>query len=135
VRVVFDTNVLVAAFAADGLCAKLLRRANKHEFVLLVCPVILEEFQGALEKKLDATEEEINKALALLREVSVMAGEPPPEVELTRIVRDPDDDLILFCAVAAEADLLVTGDKDLLAIGEHGKIRILDPREFELLFG
>lgn len=134
-RVVFDTNVLVAAFAADGLCAKLLRRANKHEFVLLVCPVILEEFQGALEKKLDATEEEINKALALLREVSVMAGEPPPEVELTRIVRDPDDDLILFCAVAAEADLLVTGDKDLLAIGEHGKIRILDPREFELLFG
>ena len=133
-RVVFDTNVLVAAFAADGLCAKLLRRANKHEFMLLVCPVILEEFQGALEKKLDATEEEIGKALALLREVSVMAGEAPPEAEPTRIVRDPDDDLILFCAVAAEADLLVTGDKDLLAIGEHGKIKILDPRGFELLF-
>jgi putative PIN family toxin of toxin-antitoxin system len=135
VRVVFDTNVFVAAFAADGLCAKLLRRANKHEFVLLVCPVILEEFQGALEKKLDATEEEIGKALALLREVSVMTGEAPPEAKPTRIVRDPDDDLILFCAVKADADFLVTGDKDLLAIGEHGKIKILDPRGFELLFG
>ena len=134
-RVVFDTNVFVAAFAADGLCAKLLRRANKHEFVLLVCPVILEEFQGALEKKLDATEEEIGKALALLREVSVMTGEAPPEAKPTRIVRDPDDDLILFCAVKADADFLVTGDKDLLAIGEHGKIKILDPRGFELLFG
>jgi putative PIN family toxin of toxin-antitoxin system len=134
VRAVFDTNVLVAAFAADGLCAKLLRRANKHEFVLLVCPVILEEFHGALKKKLDATEEEIGKALALLREVSVIAGEAPPGAKATRIVRDPDDDLILFCAVAAEADLLVTGDKDLLAIGEHGKIKILDPRGFELLF-
>ena len=134
-RVVFDTNVFVAAFAADGLCAKLLRRANKHEFVLLVCPVILEEFQGALEKKLDATEEEIGKALALLREVSVMTGEAPPEAKPTRIVRDPDDDLILFCAIAAEAYFLVTGDKDLLAIGEHGKMKILNPRGFELLFG
>jgi len=135
VRVVFDTNVFVAAFAADGLCAKLLRRANKHEFVLLVCPVILEEFQGALEKKLDATEEEIGKALALLREVSVMTGEAPPEAKPTCIVRDPDDDLILFCAIAAEAYFLVTGDKDLLAIGEHGKMKILNPRGFELLFG
>jgi putative PIN family toxin of toxin-antitoxin system len=135
VRVVFDTNVLVAAFAADGLCAKLLRRANKHEFVLLVCPVILEEFQGALEKKLGATKEEIGKALALLREVSVMAGEPPPAAKPARIIRDPDDNLILFCAVTAKADFLVTGDKDLLAIREHEKIRILDPRRFELLFG
>jgi putative PIN family toxin of toxin-antitoxin system len=135
VRVVFDTNVLVAAFAADGLCAKLLRRANKREFVLLVCPVILEEFQGALKKKLDATEEEIGQALDLLREVSVMAGVAPPEANPMHIVRDPDDDLILFCAVSAEADFLVTGDKDLLAIGEHGKIIILDPRGFELLFG
>jgi len=134
VRVVFDTNVLVAAFAADGLCAKLLRRANKHEFILLVCPVILEEFRGALKKTLDATEEEIGKALALLRGVSVMAGESQPTVKPARIVRNPDDDLILFCAVAAEADLLVTGDKDLLEIEEHGKIKILDPRGFEMLF-
>ena len=134
-RVVFDTNVFVAAFAADGLCAKLLRRANKHEFVLLVCPVIIEEFQGALNKKLGATVEEIGKALALLREVSVMSGDVPPEAKPMRIVRDPDDDLILFCAVKAEADFLVTGDKDLLAIREHGKIKILDPRGFELLFG
>ncbi len=134
-RVVFDTNILVAAFAAGGLCAKLLRRANKHEFILLICPVILGEFRGALKKKLEATEEEIGKALALLREVSVMTGESPPAAKPARIVRDPDDDLILFCAVAAEADFLVTGDKDLLAIGEHGKIKILDPRSFELLFG
>ena len=133
-RVVFDTNVFVAAFAADGLCAKLLRRANKREFVLLVCPIILEEFQGALKKKLDATEEEIGTALVLLREVSVMTGESPPTGKPARIVRDPDDNLILFCAVAAEADLLVTGDKDLLEIEEHGKIKILDPRGFEMLF-
>jgi putative PIN family toxin of toxin-antitoxin system len=134
VRVVFDTNVFVAAFAADGLCAKLLRRANKREFVLLVCPIILEEFQGALKKKLDATEEEIGTALVLLREVSVMTGESPPTGKPARIVRDPDDNLILFCAVAAEADLLVTGNEDLLEIVEHRKIKILDPRGFELLF-
>ncbi|HUT08421.1 MAG TPA: putative toxin-antitoxin system toxin component, PIN family [Candidatus Latescibacteria bacterium] len=133
-RVVFDTNVLVAAFAADGLCQKLLRRANKQEFTLLVCPVILDEFQGVLPKKLDATKEEIGSALALLHEVSVMTGDTPPAAKPARIVRDPDDDLILFCAVTADADFLVTGDKDLLTIGEHGKIKILDPRGFEMLF-
>ena len=134
-RVVFDTNVLVAAFAADGLCQKLLRRANKQEFTLLVCPVILDEFQGVLRKKLDATKEEIGNALALLHEVSVMTGDTPPAAKPARIVRDPNDDLILFCAVTAKADFLVTGDNDLLAIKEHGKIKVLDPRRFELLFG
>ncbi len=77
-RVVFDTNVLVAAVAADGLCAKLLRRANKHEFTLIICPVILEELERVLKGKLGATQEEIGNAVALLREVSVMAGESPP---------------------------------------------------------
>jgi predicted nucleic acid-binding protein len=48
--------------------------------------------------------------------------------------RSPDDDLILACAVAAKADFLVTGDRDLLEIGEHEEIKVLDPRRFELLF-
>lgn len=133
-RVVFDTNVLVAAFAADGLCAKLLRRANKREFALVLCPIIFEELERALGKKLDATKEEIRKAIALLREISVMVEKTPPGPGPARKVRDPDDDLILACAVAAKADFLVTGDRDLLEIGEHGKTKVLDPRRFELLF-
>ena len=133
-RAVFDTNVLVAAFAANGLCAKILRRANKREFTLIVCPIILEELKRALEKKLGTTVEEIESAIVLLNEISTLAGKTAPNLKLPHLVRDPDDDLILACAVAAEADVLVTGDKDLLAIGEHGRTKILGPRSFELLF-
>ncbi|MBS1226585.1 MAG: PilT protein domain protein [Candidatus Aminicenantes bacterium] len=133
-RVVFDTNVLVAAFAADGLCAKLLRRANRREFSLVLCPVILEEFERVLKRKLGATAGEIRNAIALLAEISTVAGKDPTPAPAARLVRDPDDDLILACATAARAEILVTGDKDLLDVGRHRHTRIVDPRAFELLF-
>ncbi len=133
-RVVFDTNVLVAAFAADGLCAKLVRRANKRDFTLLLCPVIVEELRAVLKKKLSATKEEIQNAVALILEVGILAEKFPDPAKTPRVVKDPNDDLILFCAVMNEADFLVTGDRDLLAIQKHGKTKIIDPRGFELLF-
>ena len=133
-RVVFDTNVLVAAFAADGLCAKLLRRANRREFSLILCAVIFEELERVLEMKIRATAGEIRNAIDLLAEISTVAGKEPSSSPPARLVRDPDDDLILACAAAARAEILVTGDKDLLTIGRHGRTRIIDPREFELLF-
>ena len=133
-RVVFDTNVLVAAFAADGLCAKLIRRANKRDFTLLLCPVIVEELRAVLKKKLSATEEEIQNAVALILEVGILAEKFPDPAKTPRVVKDPNDDLILFCAVMNEADFLVTGDRDLLAIQKHGKTKIIAPRGFELLF-
>ena len=133
-RVVFDTNVLVAAFAADGLCAKLVRRANSKDFTLLLCPVIVEELKAVLKKKLSATEEEIQNAVALIREVGILAEKFPDPAKTPRVVKDPNDDLILFCAVMNEADFLVTGDNVLLAIQKHGKTKIIAPREFELLF-
>jgi len=135
VRVVFDTNVLVAAFAADGLCAKLVRRANKRDFTLLLCPVIIEELRAVLKKKLSATKEEIQNAVALILEVGILAEKFPDPAKTPRIVNDPNDNLILFCAVMNEADFLVSGDRDLLGIQKHGKTKIIDPRGFELLFG
>ena len=134
-RVVFDTNVLVAAFAADGLCAKLVRRANKRDFTLLLCPVIIEELRAVLKKKLSATKEEIQNAVALILEVGILAEKFPDPAKTPRIVNDPNDNLILFCAVMNEADFLVSGDRDLLGIQKHGKTKIIDPRGFELLFG
>ncbi len=83
VRVVFDTNVLVAAFAADGLCAKLLRRANRRDSLVL-CPVIFEELERVLKMKIRATAGEIRNAIDLLAEISTVAGKiqrprrPPP---------------------------------------------------------
>jgi putative PIN family toxin of toxin-antitoxin system len=132
VRAVFDTNVLVAAFISEGLCARLLSRARRRHFELFLCPNILEEFQTVLRRKFKASPEEIEQAVALMGEATQEMVEAPSEAP--RICRDPDDDRILACASAAAADCLVTGDDDLLVLKKHGKIRILTPREFELIF-
>ena len=49
---------------------------------------------------------------------------------ITGICRDPNDDFILECAVTGNADLIVTGDKDLLALGSFEGVAILTPREY-----
>ena len=49
---------------------------------------------------------------------------------LTRAVRDPEDDMVVACALTVAADFIVTGDKDLLVLSTYGSIRIITPREF-----
>jgi predicted nucleic acid-binding protein len=49
---------------------------------------------------------------------------------LSGVCRDPKDDFILECAVLGNADVIVTGDKDLLALGEYEGIRIVTPRQY-----
>jgi putative PIN family toxin of toxin-antitoxin system len=133
VKAVFDTNVLVAAFAADGLCAKLLKRANVREFQLFTCPHIIGEFKEALRDKIDASDKEIAEAQELLESTAKIAG-PRGRPEPPRLCRDRNDNFVLACAVECRADYLVSGDKDLLILGEHEGIRIISPRDFELLF-
>jgi putative PIN family toxin of toxin-antitoxin system len=131
-RAVFDTNVLLAAFATEGLCATLLRRARKREFQLILCPGILQEFRRVLRGKFTAAPEEIRKAVALIQEAAeVVTPGPAP---LPGVCRDRSDDAILACALAARADFLVTGDDDLLEVRTFQRIRIVRPRDFEALF-
>ena len=131
-KAVFDTNVLIAAFVADGLCSRLLSRARKGHFQLFACPCILAEFGRILAKKLKASPEEVKQALEILSEA--LAGVVEPHEEVRDVCRDKDDDQVLGCARAAEAEYLVTGDDDLLVLERFGNVRIVKPREFELLF-
>lgn len=56
--------------------------------------------------------------------------------QVPAVTRDPSDDQVIACAVAAQADYLVTGDDDMLVLAEHKGIRILTPRQFlDLLEG
>ena len=131
-RAVFDTNVLVAAFATEGLCAALLRRARRGDFRLVLCPVILKEFQRVLNRKLSASPEEVRETLGLLEEAGELVT--PEPAAMPRVCRDRADDAILACALAARAEFLVTGDDDLLELRTFQRIRIVRPRDFEALF-
>jgi len=132
VKAIFDTNVLLAAFLTEGVCAKLLTRARKQQFNLFICPFILHEFDRILAKKFSATKQERENALALITE-AVQEVVHPSKIP-AGACRDKDDDNVLACAVEAAVDYLVTGDKDLLHMKAFREIRIITPRDFELLF-
>jgi putative PIN family toxin of toxin-antitoxin system len=132
VKAVFDTNVLLAAFLTEGVCAKLLTQARKQQFNLYTCPFILHEFERILTKKFTATKQERENAVALITEAAQESANP--SAIPTGSCRDKDDDNVLACALEADADYLVTGDKDLLDLKVFKGIRIITPREFELLF-
>lgn len=130
-KVFFDTNVLVAAFATRGLCADLFRHVLAgHE--LAVGERVLLELRRVLRRKLGAPPQVIEEIEAFVREQAEIA---PAAAESTiRVANDPDDARILAEAIGADADVLVTGDRDLLELTGIVRPRIVRPRElWELL--
>lgn len=129
-RVCLDTNILIAAFATRGLCTDVLRTVlAEHELVL--GEVILVEFRRVLERKFRLPKNRILAAEAVFEGIEIV---PKPKVVSPIKVRDRTDRWVLATAVAGRADVLVTGDDDLLVIAEEAPLRILSPRSFwELL--
>ena len=131
-KAVFDTNIFIAAFVSGGICAKILLRARRGQFQLIGSPCIIKEFEQVLIKKFSVTRNEARDASRIIAEATHLIVDPAETVR--GICRDPDDDAIIACALAGEADYLVTGDADLLALKSFKGIQILSPRNFELLF-
>lgn len=130
--VVFDTNVIVSALITEGLCSRLLRRARLREFSLVLCQCIFDEIRKVLSEKFKASRGEILSALDIINEsVSMVITSDMP---IQPLCKDKDDDMVIACALEAKADYLVTGDVELLKIGQYKGIKILSPRDFELLF-
>jgi putative PIN family toxin of toxin-antitoxin system len=129
IRVCLDSNVLVAAFAARGLCSDLLAHVlSEHH--LLVLDAVREETLRVLSEKFSLSAEALSSVVAVLDrcEAATASGDPSPVP-----VRDPDDERILADALGAGVQILVTGDKDLLEVAERSPIPILSPRAFLML--
>jgi putative PIN family toxin of toxin-antitoxin system len=127
---VFDTNVLVSAYGWPGGTADrayaMVRSGTVH---LLVSEFILEEVNRILTRKLGWSRTESEAALAQIRRIAAEVLDPPPSLDV--VAGGPTDNRILECAVAAAADVVVTGDaRHLLPLRTFGDIRILSPREF-----
>lgn len=121
-----DTNVLVSAFATRGLSADVFRHVLA-EHTLVTGEVVLRELRRSLRQKLKLPSRIVDSIERLLREYEVVPRPPKPA---DVAVRDPDDKWVLASALAAKADVLVTGDRDLLVLGPRAQLRILDPRGF-----
>ena len=125
-RVFLDTNVLASAATTRGLCADVLREVfARHE--LLLSDQVLSELSRVLKSKIGAPGDLIDSFLWLLQKDAVRI-EPTvlPQVEL----QDQDDLGILGAAVQGGAEVLVTGDKELLTLGRVESEAILSPRQF-----
>lgn len=125
-RVFLDTNVLVSAFATRGLCADVMRHVlAEHE--LVIGEVVLRELRKALRVKIKLPAATVTAIEGLLREGEVI---PKPRKPSDLEVRDPDDRWVLASAIAGRADVLVTGERDLLEVAARSPLRIVDPRGF-----
>ena len=123
-KIFLDTNVLVSAYTARGICADLLRYIlAEHE--LLTGEVNLLELRRVLKDRFQAPVEIIETIGAELRDETII---PKPTKPSPIPIRDPDDRWVLASAVDGQADLLVTGDQDLLTIADQAPLAIVDPR-------
>lgn len=126
-KVFADTNFLVSAFATRGLSAEIFQIIlTDHE--LMTGEFVLNELNRVLTTKFKVPEKIALEAEQLLRQYYI---EPIPKQPSKIRVRDEDDRWVLESAMNSGADVLITGDQDLLEISnEISKIKIISPREF-----
>ncbi len=126
-KVFLDTNVLVSGFATRGLCADVIRLVLA-EHRLIVGEVVLEEVQRVLTQKIRLPEPLVAEIVTFLEGQTIQAK---PKATPSIRVRDESDLLILASALAAKADVVITGDKDLLDVSDQVEgVLITDPRGF-----
>ncbi len=122
-KVFLDTNVLVSAVATRGLCADVFH-AVLAEHQLVVGDAVLSELRRVLRQKIRLSPEVIAETDTFLRRQALVVMDAPP---LRIKLRDPADLLVLDEALAGGADVLVTGDRDLLSIA-RAPLPIVTPR-------
>jgi uncharacterized protein len=125
VTVVLDTNVIVAALVAKGLCHEVVVRALSS-CTVATSPALLDELDHTLRARFTLGP----AAAAFLDQFRLRVQLVVPVPLATRVCRDADDDVVLATAAVAEATMIVSGDKDLLVIRRYSGIDIVSPREF-----
>jgi uncharacterized protein len=133
-RVVLDTSVLVSTLLVpNGVPAQILKVWRAKFFALFTSPAILSELVRIsslprLRKQYHITDAQVANLLYLLKEFATTVE---GSVDVTDApLRDPADFIILAAAVEADADVLVSSDKDLLVLKMYRGIPVVAPRQF-----
>lgn len=133
-RVVVDTNVLIRGLLSDrGSATEVVNRWLADEFALLASEQTLSECERILDhpklqEHLSLDINPTNELMGMLRDQTHKVEAPVPA--MTRVVRNPFDELILTTGVAGNADYLVTEEDELLALGEREGVKIVTPERF-----
>ena len=121
-NVTFDTNVFVSGFTRPtGRAAQALARIVADIDNLFISQHIVDELLRVLTEKFGRNDEE----LAIVAVWMTEHGRMTVPTEVLRILADEPDNRILECAIAADADVIVTGDRVMLALGQIGNTQIV----------
>lgn len=125
-RVVFDTNIFISALIFPGSQAEKAILRIIEEDTLILSPVIIKEVLAVLSKKFSRDREELARVAVYLADLALVVN---PERRID-ILRDEPDNRILECAVTGGCDLVVTGDRAMLDLGEFEGVRIVSLRDY-----
>jgi hypothetical protein len=131
-KVVLDTNALISGLLWEGNEATIIEKAEKKEIQLFISPKILKELEGVLKrekftKRLKDKEYTVEKAVA---KIALIATLIEPNINISEIKEDPDDNRVLECAVSADVDFIISGDNHLLSLKRYSGIAIITASEF-----
>lgn len=136
-RAILDTNVLLSAALWRGLPHTLLELVRSNSLTLVSSPALLTELAGVLQRsKFEAMFLRVQttpaQSLAELRQLCEVLDPPPL---LQPVCRDPKDDMVLALALAAQVDVIVSGDNDLLVLHPFAGIPVLSPADALMFIG
>lgn len=131
-KIVLDTNALISGLLWGGNESTIIERAEKREIQLFISPKILKELEGVLKrakftKRLEDKEYTVEKAVA---KIALIATLIDPNINISEIKEDPDDNLVLECGVSADVDFIISGDNHLLSLKRYAGIAIITASEF-----
>lgn len=127
-RVVFDTNIIISGLLYRGNQRRLLSYVIDHTLELLISHPIIEEVHDVIGREKFNVQREL--AIITVAELIDLSTLVHPHIKLAVVHNDPDDNIIIECAVAGNAQYIISGDSDLLNITEYCGIRIIDSTNF-----
>lgn len=132
VRALLDANVLISAvIRPSGPPGQIVTALLAQTFEAVLSPAIIAEVETALAlPRIRKYLREPDEALRWLADIVVLADLVQDTDAVTGVCRDPADDAVLAAAIEGRANLIVTGDDDLLVLGDYRGIKILTPRAF-----
>jgi hypothetical protein len=131
-KVVIDTNVFISAFyLPESRPAGVVLLARRKTILNVISPPILKEVERIIKKKLLWDN---SKTQSAVRQIKNFSEEVHPQERLAIIADDPDN-RILECAVAGQADFIISGDHHLIDLDNHQGIKIVTPARFLELIG
>lgn len=125
-KIVLDSNVIVAAYAGRGLCNSLFELwLDRHS--IIISDFILDEVRRTLNTKLKMPLKNVRIIIDYLKEICILSGY---EKLTESVCRDKNDNEIIALAIKNSAEYLISGDNDLLILKKYKNVRIVSPRDF-----